>query len=300
MAEAAAKGTAVPEQIYSERLEELMAWVKNHSRWPAGSEAAWKVSLRKGSASAVRKTKSWREAFHSVVGLGCNIAGAMNRGLIVQEPIDATQYVVDTVSYRGRHYLSGIWRYGRPEFASDVIRALAGEASWPSSAGNLAWASLRYGAISSVSKQILTGEGELAGTLFEYAVQVLDTLGIQYGPCHFELMWTDQGVRLVEVGARVHGAPQSHAMNRMCTGISQVDQTIDVYLDPARFLRDARTSYKLRWEGMMCRLIPWREGVFRGFRGLERIERMRSFHRSFGMADPRTYLKSSCDASSSR
>ena len=145
---------------------------------------------------------------------------------------------------------------------------------------------------------------KVAGTLFEYAVQVLDALGIQYGPCHFELMWTDQGVRLVEVGARVHGAPQTHGrLNRMCTGVSQVDQTIDLYLDPARFLRDARTSYKLRWEGMMCRLIPWREGVFRGFHGLERIERMRSFHRSFGMAEPGERVPGcfrGCDASSSR
>jgi biotin carboxylase/glycosyltransferase involved in cell wall biosynthesis len=277
------KGTAVPEQIYSERLEELMAWVKNHSRWPVVAKPA--ESLASEGVRLCRSEDELAEAFHSVVGRR-NIAGAMNRGLIAQEPIDATQYVVDTVSYRGRHYLSGIWRYGRPEFASDVLRALAGEVSWPSSAGNLTWPSLRYGAISSVSKQILPGEGEVAGTLFEYAVQVLDALGIQYGPCHFELMWTDQGVRLVEVGARVHGAPHTHSMNRMCTGVSQVDQTIDLYLDPARFLRDARTSYKLRWEGMMCRLIPWREGVFRGFHGLQRIERMRSFHRSFGMADP--------------
>jgi glycosyltransferase involved in cell wall biosynthesis len=284
MAEAVRKqGAAVPEQIYSERLEELVAWVKNRSLWPVVVKPA--ESLASESVRLCRSEDELAGVFHSVVGRR-NIAGAMNSGLIVQETMNATQYVVDTVSYRGRHYLSGIWRYGRPEFASDVLRALAGEAPWPSSAGTLSWASLRYGAIGSVSKRILPGEGELAGTLFEYAVQVLDALGIQYGPCHFELMWTDHGVRLVEVGARVHGAPQTHAMSRMCTGASQVDQTIDLFLNPARFLRDAKTSYRLRWEGMMCRLIPWREGVFCGFRGLERIERMRSFHRSFNLAEP--------------
>ena len=123
-------------------------------------------------------------------------------------------------------------------------------------------------------------------TLFNYAAGALDALGIQYGPCHFELMWTEQGVRLVEVGARVHGAPQTHTMNRRCTGASQVEQTIDLFVDPAHFLCGAKESYRLRWEGMMCRLMPWREGVFRGFRGLERIERLRSFHGSFGMAEP--------------
>jgi hypothetical protein len=30
----------------------------------------------------------------------------------------------------------------------------------------------------------------------------------------------------------------------------------------------------------------WREGVLQGFRGLERIERLPSFHGSFAMAEP--------------
>ena len=242
-------------------------------------------SLASEDVRICRSEDEIADALRSVTGRR-NMAGVMNRGLIVQELMNATQYAVDTVSCQGRHYLSGIWRYGRPEFAADVLRALAGEAHWPSSAGNLNWASLRYGAISSVSKQILSGEGDVARTLFNYAVQVLDALAIQYGPCHFELMWTEQGVRLVEVGARVHGAPQTHTMSRMCTGASQVEQTIDLFLDPARFLRGARESYKLRWEGMMCRLTPWRAGVLRGFSGLERIERLRSYHGRFGMAEP--------------
>jgi biotin carboxylase len=284
MAEAARKhGVAVPAQFFSERLEDLVEWVRNSSKWPVVVKPA--QSLASDDVRICRSEADIADAFQAVVGRR-NIAGAMNHGLIVQELMNATQYVVDTVSCRGRHYLSGIWRYGRPEFAPDVLRALAGEVPWPASAGNLTWASLRYGAISSVSKQILPGEGEVAETLFDYAARVLDALGIQYGPCHFELMWTGQGVRLVEVGARVHGAPQTHVMNRMCTGTSQVEQTIDIFLDPARFQRAAKRSYTLRWHGMMCRLMPWRQGVLRGFRGLGRIERLRSFHGTFVMAEP--------------
>lgn len=284
MAEAARKrGIAVPEQCYSERLEDLVAWARNGSGWPVVVKPT--ESLASEGVRICRSEDEIADAFFALVGRR-NMAGAINRGLIVQELMNATQYVVDTVSYRGEHYLSGIWRYGRPEYAADILRTLADGSPRPSSAGNLTWKSLRYGAISSVSKQILTGEGEVAETLFEYAIHVLDALGIQYGPCHFELMWTDRGVRLVEVGARVHGAPQTHTMSRMCTGASQVDQTIDLFLDPARFLRGAKRSYKLRFEGMMCRLIPWREGVLRGFHGLDRIEGLLSFHASFGMAEP--------------
>ena len=284
MAEIARRqGIEVPKQFFSEQPEELAEWVRNCSRWPVVVKPA--ESLASEDVRICRSEGEVNQAFRSVVGRR-NIAGVMNHGLIVQELMDATQFVVDTVSYGGRHFLSAIWRYGRPEFAADVLRALAGEARWPDSAGKLSWASLRYGAISSVSKQILPGEGEVAETLFGYAIRVLDALGIQYGPCHLELMWTDRGVRLIEAGARVHGGPRTHTMNRMCTGASQVDQTIDLFLDPARFLRGARKSYGLRWQGMMCRLMPWHEGVLHGFRGIGRIERLRSFYQIFGLAEP--------------
>jgi biotin carboxylase/glycosyltransferase involved in cell wall biosynthesis len=284
MAEAARKhGVAVPSQFFSERPEELVAWVRKNSRWPVVVKPA--QSLASDDVRICRSPEDIADAFQAVVGRR-NIAGVMNDGLIVQELMNATQYVVDTVSYRGEHYLSGIWRYGRPEFAPEVLRALSDNEPRPASAGKLSWASLRYGAISSVSKQILPGEGEAAEKLFEYAAHVLDALGIQFGPAHLELMWTTQGLRLVEVGARLHGAPQTHVMNRMCTGASQVEQTLDIFLDPARFLRKARRSYRLQWHGMMCRLTPWREGVLRGFRGLDRMERLPSFHDSFGIAEP--------------
>jgi hypothetical protein len=99
-------------------------------------------------------------------------------------------------------------------------------------------------------------------------------------------MWTDAGVRLMEVGARVHGAPQTHLVNRLCTGFSQVDQTVDMLLNPVQFLRQARQSYALRWQAIMVRLKVWQAGVLRGLRGFERITRLDSFHDSFAMSRP--------------
>ena len=126
------QGIAVPQQFFSERLEDLVEWVKNSSGWPVVVKPA--ESLASEDVRICRSEAEITDAFHLVVGRR-NIAGVMNHGLIVQELMNATQYVVDTVSYRGKHYLSGIWRYGRPEFAADVLRALAGEAPWPESAG---------------------------------------------------------------------------------------------------------------------------------------------------------------------
>jgi hypothetical protein len=67
-----------------------------------------------------------------------------------------------------------------------------------------------------------------------------------------------------------------------------VDQTIDAYLHPSRFLANARRAYSLRWHGMMFRLTPWRCGVLQGFRNFKRIERLESFHGTFVMAPPGT------------
>lgn len=284
MAEAARRqGVRVPEQHCSSCLGELRAWARNRGAWPVVVKPP--ESLASDDVRLCRSEAEIAAAFAATVGRR-NIAGVMNDGLIVQEVLDAPQYVVDTVSFEGRHHLSAIWRYGRPAFASEFLSALAGDKPWPDSVRGLGWPSLAYGAISSVSKEILPGEGPVAEILFDYASRVLDALEISYGPCHFELMWTDDGLRLIEVGARVHGAPQTHLVSRMCTGTSQVDETVDLFTDPARFLRSARRSYALRWRAMMVRLKVWKVGVFHRLRGFERIAQLDSFHDAFAMSQP--------------
>jgi len=284
MAESAAgHGVPIPRQYYSSFVNEIVAWARRFANWPVVVKPP--ESLASDDVRLCRNETDIRNAFAQTVGRR-NIAGVMNHGLIVQELMDATQYVVDTVSLDGQHYLSGIWRYGRPHFAPDVLQALRTGRELPDIARRVGWSALAYGAISSVSKELLPGNDELAETLFEYAQRVLDALGIRIGPAHFELMQTEVGVRLVEVGARVHGAGQTHMMNRICTGADQVQQTIDVYLNPERFRRSAGRFYALRQRSMMVRLTPWRRGTLRGFVGLERIRALRSFHDTFVMAEP--------------
>jgi len=284
MAEALRRhGLSVPEQHCSSSLDELQAWARKRGKWPIVVKPP--ESLASDGVRLCRSEAELASAFRATVGRR-NIAGVRNDELMVQELVDGPQFVVDTVSFEGRHYLSGIWRYGRPSFAPDFLAALADNAPWPATARNLDWESLAYGAISTTSKQILPGDGRTAEILFDYACGALDALQIAYGPCHFELMWGDKGVQLMEVGARVHGAPQTHVVNRICTGMSQVEQTVDLLLDSPRFLRHARRSYSLRWHAMMVRLKVWTSSVFQGLRGFDRISRLDSFHDTFAMSPP--------------
>jgi glycosyltransferase involved in cell wall biosynthesis len=274
-------GLGVPDQHYAETLHELLDWVDLGGRWPVVVKPP--ESLASDGVSLCRSEEELASSFERIVGRQ-NIAGIVNRGLVVQELVDGPQYVVDTVSMDGSHYLSGIWRYRPPAFASEFLESLVSGTAWPCSVRHLSWQSLAYGAISSVSKEIVTGDGHISESLFAYVSRLLDALEIRHGPAHFELMWTSQGIRLIEVGARVHGAPQSHVVARLCTGISQVEQTVDLYLDPSRFRLGARRSYTLRWHAMMVRLKIWRIGLFRGLLGFDRLKRLDSFHDAFAMA----------------
>jgi hypothetical protein len=213
--------------------------------------------------------------------------------VLLQELIFGPQYVVDTVSCDGRHFLSGLWLYGRPGWSQQVLDSAHG-GPWPDALAHLTWDDINYAAVGSNAKQILPGVGEIAEVLFDYASRALDALGIRFGPGHFELMWVDGGPVLVEVGARLHGAPSTHWMCRICTGTSQIDQTIDAYLRPSHFFRTARRSYTLRYQGYKYRLHPWRKGFFEGFRGLDRIERLPSFRGFYYMTGPRPLAPLDC------
>jgi len=284
-------GIRVPDQCCSGDLGELLAWARQRGRWPVVAKPPH--SLASEGVHVCRTEPELEQAFGRLFQHR-NISGLVNHAVLVQELIYGDQYVLDTVTRDGEHYLAGVWAYGRPEFADDVIRSARGAGDWPASLSHVSWDEINYAAVGSNSKRILPGEGELAEALFSYATRVLDALAIRHGPAHFEIMWVDGEPLLVEVGARLHGAPSTHWMCRICTGTSQMDLTIDAFLNPAHFLRTARRDYRLRWHGYNYRLHPWRAGSFRGFHGLDRIERLPSFQSFFYMSPPKTIVFKDC------
>merc|ERR1712039_1155033 len=58
---------------------------------------------------------------------------------------------------------------------------------------------------------------------------VLDAVGLRYGPCHTEVMFTKRGPILVEVNARLHGL-QGPRLIELSTGISKATYAADVIL----------------------------------------------------------------------
>ncbi|MGW1183356.1 MFS transporter [Streptomyces drozdowiczii] len=188
-----------------------------------------------------------------------NIYSEKNSGVVAQEYLCGTEYVVNTVSRDGRHRVCEIWRTSR--IGANGLSDLA-------DAGYL-----------------ISRRGEAQDQLARYSMQVLDSLGIQHGPAHLEIKLTNDGPRLVEVGARTAGGNiPSYA--QLSIGESQLDWTVRAYLDPEAFHRDADKDYqRVRYVANVALVSPV-EGVLRSYRDLNSIRQLESFHQMQVYVEP--------------
>ena len=144
--------------------------------------------------------------------------GTINKEAIVQEYLQGTEYVVNTVSYCGQHRLAAIWKYHKP----------GGDCSL----------------VCYDSVELLPSDGDVQRKLFSYAAAALDTVGIQFGPAHCELMWIQGAPGLIEIGVRMSGGINA-VIGRSCGDTCQLDLTIEGYLEPERFLESRSHLYRL-------------------------------------------------------
>ncbi|MFC0268106.1 ATP-grasp domain-containing protein [Kushneria aurantia] len=152
--------------------------------------------------------EDWRNHAKNILGTKDKL-GHVNYALLFQEYIQGVEYVVDSFSWHGKHYIKNVCRYKK-------IRNGAHEAV--------------YSSLEFLDKSIPQYK-----ILREYIYNVLDALGISYGAAHSEVIIDDKGPVLVETGARLHGG--GHPIYaEMCTGQSQLTDLIHAYTeDEAQF-----------------------------------------------------------------
>ncbi len=144
--------------------------------------------------------------------------------------MQGVEYVVDTMSYVGKHTISNICRYQK--IRNDKHIAMYDYMEW------------------------LPSDIELYQELQQYAYSVLDALGIKFGPAHIEIMHTDNGLRLIEVGARAHGGGHPR-YNMVATGDSQIDRTVRYFSRQ----QPVSETYDLLINMMVVFFVCMREGV---------------------------------------
>lgn len=201
-----ADGLLAARQIKSAKLEEVLIWYSAQDlrkvvvkpEYAARSEG---VSFCESENDVIR-------AFEMTVGT-TNLFGIVNAELVVQEYLYGAEYMVNTMSVNGEHFVTDVW-VGVDDDEEEISADLYAE--------------------------LLHPEDEHFAALSEYVKQVLTCVGIDTGPAHVEVRWTPGGAALIEIGARLAGAMSSKAF-RHATGFDPVQLTVDAYVRPDRALQ---------------------------------------------------------------
>lgn len=240
-------GLAGARQLLVSSEEELAAWHRD-----VGGRIVVKP-LRSAGGDSVFFCDSPDEAaaaYRKIAG-AVNIFSVANTGVVAQEYLRGTEYMVNTVSRDGRHHVTDIWRTTRIT-ANGVLDL-----------GDTAY--------------LMPRRGQTQDLLARYAGQVLDALGIRHGPAHVEVKMTSRGPVLVEMGARICGGNLPYYA-KVALGESQLDWTVDAYLRPDRFLARWEEDYPAGPAFASVTLISPVSGVLRSYRHLDRLRALESFH----------------------
>jgi carbamoylphosphate synthase large subunit len=190
-----------------------------------------------------------RDAFNQIISR-TTVFSEPNSEVCVQEFIEGTEYVIDTVSRDGAVVVTDMWAY---HFAD------------------------RNGVPFLYDRtELLPSDHPHAGELEDYTKRVVDALGIRWGPAHCEVMMTHARPTIIEVGARLAGAAiprYAHAAGK----ISQVSLTADAYTDSSAFA-SARSHRPIHDQTCcMVSMISPGDGVFFGHSRLSEVDQLRSF-----------------------
>ncbi|HYS34841.1 MAG TPA: ATP-grasp domain-containing protein [Pseudonocardiaceae bacterium] len=151
-----------------------------------------------------------REVVAALVG-STDLFGRTNDEVLVQEDIsrDGVEFTVNSVSSRGRHFITEVWRMHR-----DMMDATA----------------------VCVYSELISTADQRYRVLTDYCASVLDAVGTVNGAAHSEIMLRPAGPVLIETSSRIEGACNPATVQALL-GHSQNSLLPLSYLDPNGFNR---------------------------------------------------------------
>ncbi len=181
-----------------------------------------------------------------------NIFDETNHEVLVQEVVVGMEYIVNTVSYDGRHRTCGVWEVGKK-------RVFQG--------GRV------YDYVT-----VANPENHLCESIAGYCRDVLGALGLDYGPAHIEVMQTSDGPRLIEIGARMDGSNVFvNEKPLRCLETNQLEMTVEAFLRPQEFLGRVEQPNPVVQYAMEVSLIVPHSGLRLNSDILSELEALPSF-----------------------
>lgn len=202
-------GLLVPEQRVSDNIETLCEWAEKHSQYPviikpvegAGVKGVFKCNSQydvRNAFDEVMSTASYYEVPNEVV--------------LIQSYSIGQEYIIDSVSLDGEHYLTSIWAVFRDKEGSPFLDYME------------------------------TVDHELPeyDVIKKYTGDVINALGVRNGPTHLEIILTERGPTIVELNCRMHGSLDPRLLTYVC-GRNQVQDVVASILSPDYF-RETRVA----------------------------------------------------------
>jgi biotin carboxylase len=200
-----AKAVLHAHTLQSNNLEEIMSWAQQQASFP------FVVKPVSGSGSqGVKICNNQEEIMNAVKAIltKCNVFNEINHTVLIQEYLKGQEYIVNTVSYGGKHKVVDIWRK---------------------------YKILQEGTPINDYSELIGPEDIIYQSLVTYINQVLTALDIRYGAGHSEVIVTEQGPILVETAARLAGSIDPSALME-ALGFNHVSSLINSYLKPEDFM----------------------------------------------------------------
>eukprot|EP00934_Nitzschia_sp_Nitz4_P007678 Nitzschia sp. Nitz4//scaffold443_size6817//3461//5264//NITZ4_009168-RA/size6817-augustus-gene-0.2-mRNA-1//-1//CDS//3329552042//7668//frame0 len=134
-------------------------------------------------------------------------------GVLMQEYLQGTEYIVNIVCHNGVRKCTALWKYDKRPYNGAAFVCYA--------------------------KELLALEDDpRLPEILDYTLNVLESLGFQNGSIHAEIMHVPgRGPILVEINCRLHGGNGAWVHPaEICIGYSQVMAMMDVYLNEGKGL----------------------------------------------------------------
>ncbi|MCM6775900.1 ATP-grasp domain-containing protein [Nocardia sp. CDC159] len=174
-------------------------------------------------------------------------SGAASAEVLVRERIAGPEFVVDTVSLDGSHFVVALFRY-----AEEIVDGTP------------------------IPRTLSSAEIDEQPGIVEYVERVLDALGIENGPAHSSVVLTEQGPTLIRTAARMHGGLGPRLVAESSTH-SLIDLALAARISAADFLRKTDVRPRLRRKIVECFLAVSADGTVAANRVHERCRELDSY-----------------------
>lgn len=243
-------GLLVAQQAMVNTVSEAVSWAEALGTWPVIVKP-----LDSAGSDGVTACRDMRDVMIAATReLGRrNFMGSVNDRILLQSFLSGPQFIVNTVSWNGRHHVSDVW---------SMTVALRGESVVP---GGIHLCDPSAGRVQE---------------MIAYTLRTLEALGIRNGPAHTELKWTPDGPALIETGARLMGAAMDEPSYAAAGMRTQANVFADVIAGCVRHREAVFAETHFRLDRHMSKILFnfEQDGVISDTAGLDRLSDLPSFH----------------------